>query len=383
MGDTNPALVRVEAQQPPVGPATFVEAEAASASRWLWPTSRVLLVAGAAFVTWFIANNWDRWSGGARYERTDDACLTGDLTPLSAKVSGYILTTSVGDFQRVKRGELLAVIDPVDYWAQLDQAVADRATAAANLDDIVNRKAIQRALIRQAEATLQGTTADVVRYHLEALRQRNLNGDRLAGTPQAVEQADANEKRIGAQLMLNNAQVDQQKALLASLDVQQKQLAAQLDAAEAQVKLARNNLRYTEIRSPVDGMVGQRQVHPGEFVNIGTQIVTVMPLPNIWVISNYKETQMTHMRLGQSVRVTVDAFPGLVLTGHVDSWSPGTGSTFALVAPDNATGNFTKVVQRVPVKVVLDSVPALGTLVRPGMSVETSIDTGSSPVARP
>ena len=261
--------------------------------------------------------------------------------------------------------------------------MADRATAAANLDDIVNRKAIQRALIRQAEATLQGTTADVVRYHLEALRQRNLNGDRLAGTPQAVEQADANEKRIGAQLMLNNAQVDQQKGLLASLDVQQKQLTAQLDAAEAQVKLARNNLGYTEIRSPVDGMVGQRQVHPGEFVNIGTQIVTVMPLPNIWVISNYKETQMTHVRLGQSVRVTVDAFPGLALTGHIDSWSPGTGSTFALLAPDNATGNFTKVVQRVPVKVVLDSVPALGTLVRPGMSVETSIDTGSSPVAGP
>jgi membrane fusion protein, multidrug efflux system len=383
MGDTNPALVRLEAQQPSVGPATFVEAEAASAGRWLWPTSRVLLVAGAAFVTWFIANDWDRWSSAARYERTDDAYLTGDLTPLSAKVSGYILTTSVGDFQSVKRGELLAVIDPVDYRAQLDQAVADRATAAANLDDIVNRKAIQRALIRQAEATLQGTTADVVRYHLEALRQRNLNGDRLAGTPQAVEQADANEKRIGAQLMLNNAQVDQQKGLLASLDVQQKQLTAQLDAAEAQVKLARNNLGYTEIRSPVDGMVGQRQVHPGEFVNIGTQIVTVMPLPNIWVISNYKETQMTHVRLGQSVRVTVDAFPGLALSGHIDGWSPGTGSTFALLAPDNATGNFTKVVQRVPVKVVLDSVPALGTLVRPGMSVETSIDTGSSPVAGP
>jgi membrane fusion protein, multidrug efflux system len=381
MGDTNPALVRLEAQQPPVGPANFVEAEAASAGRWLWPTSRVLLVAGAAFVTWFIANNWDRWSGAARYERTDDAYLSGDLTPLSAKVSGYILTTGVGDFQRVKRGELLAVIDPLDCQAQLDQAVADRATAAANLDDIVNRKAIQRALIRQAEATLQGTTADLVRYHLEALRQRNLNGDRLAGTPQAVEQADANEKRTGAQLMLNSAQVDQQKGLLASLDVQQKQLAAQLDAAEAQVKLARNNLRYTEIRSPVDGMVGQRQVHPGEFVNIGTQIVAVMPLPNIWVISNYKETQMTHIRLGQPVRVTVDAFPGIILTGHVDSWSPGTGSTFALLAPDNATGNFTKVVQRVPVKVVLDSVPALGTLVRPGMSVETSIDTGSPPVA--
>jgi membrane fusion protein (multidrug efflux system) len=122
-------------------------------------------------------------------------------------------------------------------------------------------------------------------------------------------------------------------------------------------------------------MVGQRQVRPGQFVNVGTQIAIVMPLPNIWVIANYKETQMTNIRVGQTARVTVDAFPDLVLSGHVDSWSPGTGSTFALLAPDNATGNFTKVVQRMPVKLVLDADPALGALVRPGMSVEATIDT--------
>jgi len=383
MAETNPALLRPDTQHSAVGSASFAGAEPTATARWLWPTSRVLLIMGAAFVTWFLANNWDRWSGSARYERTDDAYLTGDLTPLSAKVSGYILTTRIGDFQRVRRGEVLAEIDPADYQAQLAQAKASLAAAAANLDDIVNRKTIQRALVRQAQATLQGTTADVVRYHLEALRQRNLNGDRLAGTPQAVEQADANEKRISAQLMLNSAQVDQQKGLLASLDVQQEELAAQRAVAEAGVELAEDNLRYTEIRSPVDGMVGQRQVHPGQFVNVGTQIVNVMPLPNIWVISNYKETQMTNVRLGQHVRVTVDAFPDLVLTGHVDSWSPGTGSSFALLAPDNATGNFTKVVQRVPVKIVLDSAPSLGTLVRPGMSVETSIDTGSTPAVAP
>ncbi len=126
-------------------------------------------------------------------------------------------------------------------------------------------------------------------------------------------------------------------------------------------------------------LVGQRQVRPGQFVNVGTQVIAVVPLPHIWVIADYKETQMTEVRIGQPARVTVDAFPDLVLTGHVDSWSPGTGSTFALLPPDNATGNFTKVVQRVPVKIALDSHPALGALVRPGMSVEATIDTGAKP----
>jgi membrane fusion protein (multidrug efflux system) len=143
------------------------------------------------------------------------------------------------------------------------------------------------------------------------------------------------------------------------------------------VTLARNNLGYTRIVSPVEGMVGQRQVRPGQFVNVGTQVIAAIPLPNIWIIANFKETQMTHVRIGDPARVTVDAFPALELTGMVDSWSPGTGSTFALLPPDNATGNFTKVVQRVPVKIVLDPNPSLGTLVRPGMSVEATIDTGA------
>jgi membrane fusion protein, multidrug efflux system len=160
-------------------------------------------------------------------------------------------------------------------------------------------------------------------------------------------------------------------------------LRAQVRAAQAQLDLANNNLGYTRIVSPADGIAGQRQVRPGQFVNIGTQVVAVMPLPNIWAIANYKETQMTRIRIGQPARVTVDAFPDLVLHGHVDSWSPGTGSTFALLPPDNATGNFTKVVQRVPVKIVLDPDPALGTLVRPGMSVETTIDTGAGAPSGP
>jgi membrane fusion protein (multidrug efflux system) len=303
--------------------------------------------------------------------------MAGDVTPLAAKVSGYVASVPVGDYQQVRAGDLMVEIDAADYRAQLAQAEATLAAAQATLANLANQKDVQRALIRQAEATIEATEADLRRYGLEDARQRDLLRTQIAGTQQLVEQAEANEQRTAAQLLLNKAQLDQQKALLASLDVQELQLAAQVRAAEAQVTLARNNLGYTRIVSPVDGMVGQRQVRPGQFVNVGTQVIAAIPLPNIWIIANFKETQMTHVRIGDPARVTVDAFPDLELTGKVDSWSPGTGSTFALLPPDNATGNFTKVVQRVPVKIVLDPNPSLGTLVRPGMSVEARIDTGA------
>jgi membrane fusion protein (multidrug efflux system) len=344
----------------------------------VFPLLRVSLVVLAAFLAWYIAGNWNRWVGSAQFEATDDAYMVGDVTPLAAKVSGYIKDVYVRDFQTVHAGDLLMRIDGADYQAQYEQAEANLSAARSALENLANQKNVQRAMIRQAEATIEATVADVRRYALEARRQRDLLQTRIAGTQQLVEQADDNEQRTAAQLMLNNAQLDQQKAVLASLDVQEKQLAANVRAAEAAVALAHNNLEYTRIIAPADGMVGQRLVRPGQFVNVGTQLIAVVPLPNIWVIANYKETQMTNMRVGNPARVRVDAFPDLTLKGHVDSWSPGTGSTFALLPPDNATGNFTKVVQRVPVKIVLDPDPALGALVRPGMSVEARIDTGQA-----
>jgi membrane fusion protein (multidrug efflux system) len=334
-----------------------------------------------AWLVWYIAGNWNRWTGAARLESTDDAYVAGDVTPLSARVSGNIISVAVNDYQAVHKGDLIAIIDPSDYEAQLALAQANLAAAQAALANLANQRDVQRALISQAEATIDSADADVLRYDLEDRRQRDLVYHSSAGTPQLLEQADANDKRAHAQLELNKAQLLQQKAVLAGLDIQEKQLEAQIRAADAQVALASDNLRYTHIVSPADGIVGQRQVRPGQFVNVGTQVIAAVPLPNIWVIANYKETQMTNVRLGQPARVTVDAFPDLVLTGHVDSWSPGTGSTFALLPPDNATGNFTKVVQRVPVKIALDSHPALGTLVRPGMSVEAAVDTGAKPAA--
>jgi membrane fusion protein (multidrug efflux system) len=352
-------------------------------SRWVFPTLRVLLVLSAGVGIWYVAGHWNRWTGAARYQYTDDAYMAGNLTPLAAKVSGYIVAVPVNDYQAVHKGDLIVQIDPSDYTAQLAQAQANVAAARAALANLANQKDVQRALIRQAEATIQQTAADLERYTLEARRQHALEQTRIAGTPQLVEQADDNQQRTTAQLALNEAQLDQQKALLASLDVQEEQLKAQVRAAEAELILAQNNLEHTRIVSPADGLLGQRQVQLGQFVNVGTQVIAVMPLPNIWIIANYKETQMTAVRLGDPVTVTVDAFPALKLTGHVDSWSPGTGSTFALLPPDNATGNFTKVVQRVPVKIVLDPNAAVGSLVRPGMSVETVIDTGAAGGAPP
>jgi membrane fusion protein, multidrug efflux system len=363
-------------------PTTPVQAPVAPPRRkWLGPLLRTLFLVLAAFLVWFIAGNWDKWTGAARYQYSNDAYVAGDLTPLAAKVNGYIQTVAVDDFQVVHKGDLIAQIEPSDYKAQLELAQANLAAAKAALTNLANQKDAQRAVIQEAEAQIAATYADATRFRLEAVRQRALLASRITGTEQAVEQADDNANHANAQLQLNQAQLDQQKAVLSTLDVQEQQLAAQVQAADAQLKLAQDNLDYTTITAPADGMVSARQVRPGQFVNIGTQIISVTPLPKVWVVANYKETQMTNVRLGDPARVRVDAFPALRLTGHVDSWAPGTGSVFTLLPPDNATGNFTKVVQRVPVKIVLDPNPALGTLVRPGMSVESTIETAEEGAA--
>jgi membrane fusion protein (multidrug efflux system) len=257
---------------------------------WVFTTLRVLAVAIAIYVAWYVAGHWDRWTGAARFETTDDAFISGDVTPLAAKVSGYIKSVAVNDFQLVKKGQLIVEIDPADYNAALVQAQANVSAAQANLTNLANQKDVQRALVRQAEATIDATNADLDRYNLESERQRNLLKSGVAGTPQGVEQADDNAKRTAAQLELNKAQLTQQKAILASLDVEQVQLEAQVRAAKAQAALAQNNVGYTRIVSPVNGLVGQRLVRPGQFVNIGTQVIAVVTLPEIWVIANYKES---------------------------------------------------------------------------------------------
>jgi membrane fusion protein (multidrug efflux system) len=367
-------------EQQPVGSSAPSPRGAARALPWR--VLSILAVVCAGFLTWQLSGNEDRWTRAAHSETTNDALQTtdeafiaGDVTPLAAKVSGLIKAVPVKDFQQVKKGDLVAEIDPSDFGATLDQARANVDSAKSNLANLANQKAAQRSLIRQAQAGIDAAQADVDRFKLEEKRQRALLTTSDIGTTQRVEQAVNSAKRSAAQMVLSSAQLDQQKTILSSLDAAQGQLEAQVRAAEAVVALAQNNVNNTRILSPADGIVGQRQVRPGQFVSVGSPVITVVSLPEIWVIANLKETQMTNVRSGQPARVTVDAFPDLKVTGHVESWAPGTGKIFAAQGPDSATGNFTKVVQRVPVKIALDQNPAFGALVRPGMSVKVTIDT--------
>ena len=344
-------------------------------SRWSGAAIRVFVVVLAILLVGVVATEWNVWVGSTILQTTDDAYLQADITPLAAKSPGYVRSVPVQDFQKVKAGDLLLEIVDDDYRALLDQAQANVESAQAAIDNIERQKVVQQALVRQAEATIEATQADLTRYHLETVRQRTLLVTKSAGTEQLVEQAVDNEKRTEATLALNQAQLAQQRQQLLVLDSQEKQAGAALKGQQAGRDLAKIGLGYTRINAPVDGMVSERQVRPGQYVSVGTQVISLVPLPNVWVVANYKETQMTRIRLGQRARLTVDAFPGVALGGHVDSWSPASGAQFSLLPPDNATGNFTKVVQRIPVKIVLDSDASLGDLLRPGMSVIATINT--------
>ena len=335
----------------------------------------ILVLIGALVLV--VAREWDGWVGSAVLQKTDDAYLQADTTPLAAKVPGYVKHVRVQDFQRVHGGDVLVEIVDDDYRAQLDQAQANVAAAGAAIENIEQQKRLQETLVKQAEFEIAASEADVTRYHLETVRQQNLLTDKYAGTPQLVEQAVDNEKRATSSLALNQAKLDQQRQQLNVLESQKAQAAAALEGQRAAKNLASINLGYTRIVAPVDGMVSERRVRAGQYLSVGTQVISLVPLPNVWVIANYKETQMTNIRIGQKARVTVDAFPGKVLHGRVDSWSPASGAEFALLPPDNATGNFTKVVQRIPVKIVLDQDLSLADLLRPGMSVIATIDTSS------
>jgi membrane fusion protein, multidrug efflux system len=346
-----------------------------SARRQILISVFILALIGA--LIFFVISGWGWWVSSAILQSTDDAYLHADTTPLAAKVPGYVSKVPVQDFQRVRAGDTLVEIVDDDYRAEVDRAGANVAAAAAAIENIEQQKRLQETLVKQAESEIAASEADVTRYRLEAVRQRSLLKSSYAGTPQLSEQADDNEQRAIATLALNHAKLDQQRQQLKVLDSQRAQAAAALLGQQAALNLATINLGYTHIVAPVDGMVSERRVRPGQYLSVGTQVISVVPLPNVWVIANYKETQMTNIRIGQKARVTVDAFPGKILHGHVDSWSPASGAEFALLPPDNATGNFTKVVQRIPVKIVLDRDESLADLLRPGMSVIATIDTRS------
>jgi membrane fusion protein, multidrug efflux system len=335
----------------------------------------IFLVALALLI--IITTRWNRWEGDSRWQSTDDAYLQADLTPISAKVAGYIRALPVQDFERVRAGQLLAEIVDDDYRATVAQIIAGIAAAAAQVEALKAQRLLQDANVRAAKATVESIEANAEQNNRDLARQ-----ERLLKTGSSTTEAGEKLQTVHAQLA---AQLDQARAQHSAaarqLDVlaaQQAQAAAAVAAQEASLVIAQLNLSYTRILAPQDGVIGQRQVKPGQYVAVGTQVTSLTPLPNVWIIANYKETQLTHMRVGEHADFTVDTFPGHRLRGHVLAFAPGAGSQFALLPPDNATGNFTKVVQRIAVKIAIDDSDGLIDLLRPGMSVIARIDTHSS-----
>ncbi len=331
----------------------------------------VFLVAIAIII--IISTNWNRFEGGEGWQRTNDAYLQADLTPISAKVTGYLRDLPIQDYQRVHKGQVLAQLVDDDYRAAVAQAQANIASAGAQARTLTAQHELQLANLAAARAVVASTLALSEQNARDIARQERL----LKTGSSSVETSEklaTTHRQLLAQLAQDRALALAAERELAVLEAQLAQSEATIAAARAALVTAELNLRYTTITAPQDGVIGQRQVKPGQLVGVGTQITTLAPLPNVWVIANYKETQLTHMAVGQKAEIRVDTFPGHTLRGHLQSFAPASGAEFALLPPDNATGNFTKVVQRIPVKIVIDDADGLADRLVPGMSVEASID---------
>ena len=311
---------------------------------------------------------------------TDDAYVKADNTTIAPKVSGYLTDVLVGDNQHVAAGQVLARIDSRDFNVALAQTKADVAAAHAAILSKQAQLDAQQAVIEAAKATLDVDKAQLTFAEQENKRYSDLatSGYGSVQNAQAAQSkiatAQATLQRDTANLASALKQLDLLKAAISEATAQ----AARAEAAQAQAEL---NLGYTTIVSPIDGVVGNRTLRVGQFVQAGTQLMSVVPANGAYVVANFKETQLTSVRQGQAVDIKVDMFPGQVVHGHVDSIAPASGQEFALLPPDNATGNFTKVVQRIPVKIVLDKQAAPNAIeLRPGMSVIPTIATRSDPL---
>jgi membrane fusion protein (multidrug efflux system) len=316
---------------------------------------------------------------GRYLESTDDAYVKADSTIVSPKVSGYLSAVLVGDNQPVRAGQLLARIDDRDFRTALDQADADVAGSEAAVRNLDAQIALQAPLIEQGTADVAAADAN-----LQFAREEQVRYDGLmktgSGTVQRAQQSDAALREKTAQLQHGKSGLLAAQKRVDVLTTERAKAVAQLAHARAVEAQAALNLSYTKIIAPVDGTVGARTLRIGQFVQAGTQLMAVVPLDAVYVVANFKETQLTHVRNGQPVEVRIDSFHSRKLRGHVDSLSPASGLEFALLPPDNATGNFTKIVQRVPVKIVLDDHSLTG-LLRPGMSAEPVINTKATAIA--
>ncbi|HET9155158.1 MAG TPA: HlyD family secretion protein, partial [Myxococcaceae bacterium] len=334
-------------------------------------TLSILLLAGAIVIS--ITVGWNRWVGSHTWQTTDDAYLRRDVTPLSTKSAGIVARVATTDYQAVKAGDLLVQLRDDDFRAQVDLAQAAVSATRASLEELRTQKELQQSRIVEARANLAATAADAERTRKDRLREEEMI-KAGATTTQKLEHAIADHDRFRATVTGRQAEIESQRKQLAVLDARQSQLEAEVRAREASLVVAQVNLDYTRIVAPTDGVLGERKVRAGQLVSAGTQVVSLVG-PGVWVIANYKETQLAHVRVGNRAEVRVDGIPGVVWKGRVDTISPASGSQFSLLPPDNATGNFTKIAQRVPVKIVLDPEQALSDRLRSGMSVTASIKT--------
>ncbi|MGB9469061.1 MAG: HlyD family secretion protein [Candidatus Acidiferrum sp.] len=384
----------------PEVPGKEQSAAAKTTPRWQKYLTPLLIVLLALAVVITITRNWNAWEGGKVEQVTDDAYVRGDLTPLSTKVPGIVQAVHVSDYQQVHKGDLLVELEDKDYQAQVDQANAAVAAARAAIENNLRQRQLQdtriekalagidqaKAQIAAAQAGKEAIQAGLTRARSERNRQEGLYQTHST-TEQKLEAAVADEQSLTAQFASRDADLTQARTVLRSselaaeaerrtkavLESQELQLQADLRAKQASLAAASVNLGYTKIYSPGDGTVGERQVRPGQLVSPGTQVISFVDLTK-WVQANYRETQLTNVKVGDPAEVRIDEYPGQVIGGKVIEIAPASGSQFALLPPDNATGNFTKVVQRVTVKIGLDDAN-LATKLRPGLSVIATVRT--------
>jgi membrane fusion protein, multidrug efflux system len=332
----------------------------------------LLLVAGAAGTFGY---RW--WTVGRFIEATDDAYVGAHNTTLAAKVAGYVSSIAVEDNSRVKAGDVIATIDDGDFRLAVDAARDKAATQQSTVERIGSQIVAQQASVEQAKAQLASAQAGDTRSRLELDRQQSL-AQRDFASRQTLEQAQSNRDQGVAGVQSARAALDAAQANVDVLKGQQQEAVRALQELRTALAKAERDLSFTMIRAPVDGVIGNRAVQTGDFVQTGQRLASLVPLDEVYVDANFKETQLAHLRPGQRVAITVDALPDQTIEGTVTSLAPASGSVFSLLPPDNATGNFTKIVQRLPVRVSVPADVATAGVLRPGMSVVVSVNTKST-----
>ncbi len=343
---------------------------------------RTALIAGAALIgvvaVWY---GWSWWTVGRFIQSTDDAYVGGEVTSIASKVPGFVQTVAIRDNQVVRAGDLLIKLDDRDYRARFARAEASVDAQYASLANLDANTLLQHAVIEQARAEIVATAAELERAKYDAERYRILADSRYASV-QRYQQADADYKKALAADQKARAALEAAERQLGVIETQKQQTRAALDQAIADRDLAHIDLGYTEIRAPIDGVVGNRGARVGSYANTGAQLLSIVPNSGLWIDANFKESQLAGMRQGQAVEITADVLPGVTLHGQVASLAPATGAQFSVIPPENATGNFTKIVQRVPVRIEIEDSAEAANL-RPGLSVVVSVAERPQPNSPP